>query len=155
MTAAQGSGDGGGGMGAAKSSSEPRPAAEVSSPSPERGNGSQRNSAMAAARRVAEFESVPVLIALILIVVFITSQHPDFFQWPQLKDVLQQSVYVGILAAGMSFLIAMRELDLSVGSQFGLTLIISALLMSHGTNPWLAVILGILLGGAMGLLNAI
>jgi ribose transport system permease protein len=55
----------------------------------------------------------------------------------------------------MAFLIAMREIDLSVGSMFGLTLISAALFMQHGMNPWLAAFLGILLGCAMGLINAI
>ena len=55
----------------------------------------------------------------------------------------------------MAFLISMREIDLSVGSMFGLTLISAALFMQHGMNPWLAALLGILLGGAMGAFNAL
>jgi ribose transport system permease protein len=55
----------------------------------------------------------------------------------------------------MAFLISMREIDLSVGSMFGLALVVSALLMQHGMNPWLAALLGVLLGAAMGLLNAV
>jgi ribose transport system permease protein len=122
-----------------ESSSEDRPGASLQS----------------AALRVVEFESNSVLIATIVIAVVIGVAHPNFFHWSQIKDVLQQSVYVGILAAGMAFLISMREIDLSVGSMFGLTLIISALLMKHGMNPWIAALVGIALGGAMGLLNAI
>ena len=38
---------------------------------------------------------------------------------------------------------------------FGLSLIVSALLIKHGMNPWLAGLLGVLLGCAMGLFNAI
>jgi ribose transport system permease protein len=49
----------------------------------------------------------------------------------------------------------MREIDLSVGSMFGLALIVSALLMKHGMNPWLAGLVGVLLGCAMGLFNAV
>src|SRR5258707_270384 len=127
MTAAQGSGDGGGGMSAA-SEQEAQPPEAASSPGP-RPSGSSSNKATALVKRVIEFESTSVLVALIALVAFISWQHPDFFEWASLKDVLQQSVYVGILAMGMSFLIAMREIDLSVGSMFGLTLIISALLM--------------------------
>ena len=81
--------------------------------------------------------------------------HPGFFQAGQIKDMLQSSVYVGVMAAGMAFLISMREIDLSVGSNFGLTLIASALLMKHGMDPWPAAVLGIVLGAAMGLFNAI
>jgi ribose transport system permease protein len=107
------------------------------------------------AGRVLDFESNSVLVATIVLAVAIGIIHPAFFHWGQIKDVLAQSVYVGILAAGMAFLISMREIDLSVGSVFGLTLISSALLMTHGMNPWLAALLGILLGGACGLVNAI
>jgi ribose transport system permease protein len=106
-------------------------------------------------RRVLEVESGSVLIATIALIVFIGVLHPDFLELGQLKDVVQNAAYVGIIAAGMAFLISMREIDLSVGSMFGLALVVSALLMQHGMSPWLAALLGVLLGGAMGLLNAI
>ena len=105
--------------------------------------------------RVLEFESNSVLVATIVLAIVIGVLHPGFFAWSQIKDVLSQSVYVGILAAGMAFLISMREIDLSAGSVFGLTLIIAALLMRGGMNPWLAAVVGILLGGGMGLVNAV
>jgi ribose transport system permease protein len=41
-------------------------------------------------------------------------------------EVVQNAAYIGIIAAGMAFLISMREIDLSVGSMFGLTLISAA-----------------------------
>src|SRR5215217_3422234 len=109
----------------------------------------------AAGGRAAEFESNSVLAATVLLALGIGVLHPEFFTWSQIKDVLAQSVYVGILAAGMAFLISMREIDLSVGSIFGLTLIVAALLMRDGMNPWLAAMLGILLGGGLGLVNAV
>jgi ribose transport system permease protein len=105
--------------------------------------------------RIVEFESNSVLVATVLLVVVIGVLHPDFFTWSQFRDVLQQSVFVGILAMGMSFLISMREIDLSVGSVFGLTLIISALFMSHGMDPWVAGLLAIPIGAACGLVNAV
>jgi len=108
-----------------------------------------------AGARVLELESNSVLVATVALAVVIGVLHPEFFAWEQIKDVLAQSVYVGILAAGMAFLLAMRELDLSVGSVFGLTLIASGLLMRDGMAPWLAALLGILLGGGAGLVNAL
>ncbi len=108
-----------------------------------------------AVKRTLEFESNSVLIATIVLAVVIAIAHPNFFAWTEIKNVLQQSVYVGILAAGMAFLISMREIDLSVGSMFGLTVIGTGLLMSHGMNPWIAALLGIGIGAACGLFNAI
>jgi ribose transport system permease protein len=107
------------------------------------------------ARRILEVESNSVLVATVALILFIGILHPDFLQWGQIKEVIQNAAYVGIIAAGMAFLISMREIDLSVGSMFGLSLITAAIFMQHGMNPWLAALLGILLGCAMGALNAV
>jgi ribose transport system permease protein len=48
----------------------------------------------------------------------------------------------------------MREIDLSVGSMFGLSVIVAALMMEHGWTPWLAALCGVLVGGALGAVNA-
>ena len=106
-------------------------------------------------RRALEVESNSVLVATIALIAFIGVMHPDFLSWGQLKEVVQNSVYVGIIAAGMAFLISMREIDLSVGSMFGLSLVVSALLIQGGMNPWIAGLIGVGLGCAMGLFNAV
>jgi ribose transport system permease protein len=106
-------------------------------------------------RRLLSVECLPVLIATLILVAIIGALKPAFLATANLHDVLQQSVYVAVLAAGLAFLIGMREIDLSVGSVFALTLIIGALFMQHGMNPWLAVVFAIGLGGVMGLINAL
>jgi ribose transport system permease protein len=113
------------------------------------------DAARVAFSRFMRVESLSVLVATLALGAFIGILHPDFFSSSQIRDVLQQSVYVAILAAGMCFLLAMREIDLSVGSIFGLTLIIAALLMQGGMNPWIAALVGIACAGGMGLVNAV
>jgi ribose transport system permease protein len=103
--------------------------------------------AAAAGRALVEAESATVLGATVALAVVIGVLHPDFLAWTQIRDVLAQSVYVGLLAGGMAFLISMRELDLSVGSVFGLSLVVAALLMRDGMDPWVA--------AALGLVNAL
>jgi ribose transport system permease protein len=104
---------------------------------------------------LAAVDSASVLAATIVLVLVIGAFHHDFLQLSNLLSILQESVYIGILAAGMSFLLAMRELDLSVGSNFGLSLVVGALLMQHGWAPWLAGLGAVVLGGLFGLLNAL
>jgi ribose transport system permease protein len=117
--------------------------------------GARRAKGRSALLRVLDFESNSVIVATIVLALAIGLSHSNFFSLDQIRDVLQQSVYVALLAGGMCFLLAMREIDLSVGSIFGLTLIISALLMHHGMNPYLAGLIGIALGAVMGLFNAL
>lgn len=122
---------------------------------PQTSRASDRGAAMRdLGRRALAVESNSVLVATIALILFIGIMHPDFLTWAQLKEVVQNSVYVGIIAAGMAFLISMREIDLSVGSIFGLSIVCSALLMQHGWNPWLAGLAGVVLAGGMGLVNA-
>jgi ribose transport system permease protein len=137
-------------------SSAPATEPAAGEPAPgEAGDGRRTGSARSGVARILEFESNSVLVATIVLAAGIGILHPNFFSLDQIRDVLQQSVYIAVLAAGMCFLLSMREIDLSVGSIFGLVLIISALLMHHGMNPWLAAVLGIGFGALMGLLNAI
>src|SRR3954471_15275496 len=49
--------------------------------------------------RALEVESGSVLVATLALAGVIGILHPEFFTWSQIKDVLAQSVYVGILAA--------------------------------------------------------
>ena len=106
-------------------------------------------------RRAVRAPSASVVTATLALVVVIGLLRPDYLQRSQILDVLQASTYVGLLAAGMAFLISMREIDLSVGSQFGLTLISVAILISNGWNTWVAAGAGILLGGVLGAVNAV
>jgi ribose transport system permease protein len=101
------------------------------------------------------WDAMGALIATIALVAITGLLRPEFLTVPQLLDVAQSAVYVGLLAGGLSFLLAMRELDLSVGSTFALTLTGSALLMQGGLNPWLAAGAGVVAGALLGLNNAI
>jgi ribose transport system permease protein len=100
-----------------------------------------------------EAQSNSVLIALALVLGLFAVTHPAFFSLSQIQIVLQSSVYVGVIACGMAFLIAMRQLDLSVSSILALTAGIAGLLMNQGWNPWLAALAALVCAGAMGLLN--
>jgi ribose transport system permease protein len=97
---------------------------------------------------------ISVLFATIVLIIVVGAIHPEFLTLGQLTDILQQSVYVALLAVGLSLLIAMREIDLSVGAILGLTLVSAALLMQLGIPPMIAGLLGILLGVLLGAVNA-
>ncbi|MGH3068521.1 MAG: ABC transporter permease [Streptosporangiaceae bacterium] len=108
-----------------------------------------------AARRLTDLESGSVIGATVVLVVVVGIFHHNFLSVTQLKQVAQQASFIALMAVGMSFLLAMREIDLSVGSMFGLTLIIGAVLIRGGMNPWLAALVCIAAGAGLGLVNAL
>ena len=98
---------------------------------------------------------IGVLIAIVLLVLVIGAIHPDFLAVSQLLDILNQATFAAILACGMAFLLAMRELDLSVGSTYGLTSLCAALLMHAGVPSWIGVVVGLVIGALLGLVNGL
>jgi ribose/xylose/arabinose/galactoside ABC-type transport system permease subunit len=79
----------------------------------------------------------------------------DFVQSDNLLEIARQSAYVGIMACGMVFPLAMREVDLSVGGTYALCIVAGAVLMRDGMSPWLAAPLAVALGGVLGFGNGL
>jgi ribose transport system permease protein len=98
---------------------------------------------------------IGVLIATLVLVIGIGMLHPRFLAPNQLVDILSQASFIAILACGMAFLLAMRELDLSAGSTYGLTSMGAALLIHAGVPSWFGAIGGLVIGALLGLTNGL
>ena len=94
------------------------------------------------------------LIALIVLVIALSFADDAFFTARNLSNLARQVTIIGIIAVGMTMVILIAGIDLSVGSVVGLSAIVVTLLMQLGLNVWLAV--GITLvgvGGVIGVWN--
>lgn len=121
-------------------------------------SGSDSAGARGALRRIfgrAVFDEIGVLVALLALIALIGAFNPQFLTFDSLVGLVRQSAFITIMAFGMVFLIAMRELDLSVGSIYAVTILGAAILMRDGTDPWLAAALGILIGAVLGATNGL
>jgi ribose transport system permease protein len=99
-------------------------------------------------------EETGVLGALIVLVIVISAIHPDFLQFHSITSVLRDSAFIGLMAFGMVYLLSMQELDLSVGSVFGLSALICAMFIRGGVDPWLAALITLVIAAGLGALNA-
>ena len=94
------------------------------------------------------------LVALVILVLFFSIADEAFFTPRNLTNLARQTTIVGIIAVGMTMVILINGIDLSVGSIVGLSAITVTLLMQAGVNIWLAVFLTLLLAGVLiGLWN--
>ena len=94
-----------------------------------------------------------VFIAMLLA---IGIPYPEFFSFGSVKTILRQSALVGIIAFGMVYLVAMIEIDLSVGGIFAVAGSLSALLIKfHHFDPWIAVAIALVAGTGLGALNGV
>ena len=76
-----------------------------------------------------------MLALAIIIAVALSLLSPYFLKTNNLLNLLDQSVVVGIVAIGMTFVILTGGIDLSVGSVVGLTGVILGLSLHHFSIP--------------------
>jgi ribose transport system permease protein len=105
-------------------------------------------------RRILRMEELGTALALVALVALIGAFHDEFLSTDVLLDTLRQAAFVAIVAYGMVFLLAMTEIDLSVGGIYAVSLILAAKWMSS-VDPFLAALLAIGVAVLMGLANGL
>lgn len=98
------------------------------------------------------FGVLSISVVFLVLFVFFSIQADAFFTANNLVNVLRQVAPTVIVAMAMTFVITTGAIDLSVGSIVGLTAASLALLAKTG-NPFLALVLTLLIGLAIGLIN--
>ncbi|MBM3312541.1 MAG: ABC transporter permease [Candidatus Aminicenantes bacterium] len=111
-------------------------------------------------RRPAKISSFLNLIAPFLgliLVLALFSALPEvqsrFLRWANIKAVATQSVIVALGALGMTVIIISGGIDLSAASSIALSSVIVAYAINAGASPGWAILLGVLTGGAVGMVN--
>jgi D-xylose transport system permease protein len=94
------------------------------------------------------------LIALIVLVIGLSFADDAFFTARNLSNLSRQVTIIGIIAVGMTMVILIAGIDLSVGSVVGLSAVVCTLLMQYGVPTFLAVPITLaVVGGGIGLWN--
>jgi ribose/xylose/arabinose/galactoside ABC-type transport system permease subunit len=92
-----------------------------------------------------------ILMALAVVILLNALLTPNFATWRNVEITLIQMVFVTLVAAGMTLVIATGGIDLSVGAVMGLASVVAVALLPYGLP---AVAAGCLLTGlAVGLVN--
>jgi len=103
----------------------------------------------------ATLQKLGPLIALVIMSVVLATLSADFLTVGNLLNVLRQVSINALIAFGMTFVILLGGIDLSVGSVLALSAALMAGLMGGGMNPVAATIVALATGAAMGLVNGL
>ncbi|MFF2481451.1 ABC transporter permease [Paenibacillus sp. NPDC058071] len=102
------------------------------------------------------WEQYSVLFALILLVVIASILSEYFLTVTNITNILRQVSIVGILSLGMTFVIILGGIDLSVGSVLALSgTVVMASQVTYSTSIPVSIILGLLCGLLIGLINGL
>jgi ribose transport system permease protein len=96
-----------------------------------------------------------LILSFLLLCVVLTLLSDRFLTVNNAVNVLRQSTINGIIAVGMTFVILTAGIDLSVGATLALSTVVTANLLQQGIPVLLAVLLGLVLGAAVGFLNGL
>ncbi|RYD03563.1 hypothetical protein N752_19340 [Desulforamulus aquiferis] len=94
-----------------------------------------------------------VLAALIALMVLFSFLSPHFLQTNNILTVLAQVSIIAILAYGMTFVLMIGEIDLSVGAIVALCGIVLGVMLSSGQGAVVSIIIVLLVGALAGLFN--
>lgn len=104
---------------------------------------------------LSRFEERGVVLALVAVFIAANFASPHFLNVDNLAGILQDITFLGLIAVGVSFALIAGEIDISVGSTYGLVSVITALAIHDGVSLPLAVVLGLVSGLAAGLVNGL
>ena len=95
-----------------------------------------------------------LLGATVVVFILFTALNKNFCSWRNIVNILVASSLVGLVAIGHTYLIIAGQNDLSPGSVAAFSGVLAALLVSYGMNLWLAFLITIAAGAAIGVFNA-
>jgi ribose transport system permease protein len=108
------------------------------------------------AKEILKYPEMLTLIGFLVLCIFFSITAESFLTADNVSNIIRQVSINGILAVGMTFVILTGGIDLSVGSVMALTgTIIAGMMINTGLPPIVAVLIGIVLGAALGYINGL
>jgi ribose/xylose/arabinose/galactoside ABC-type transport system permease subunit len=99
-----------------------------------------------------------VLLALVFLVVVVGISNPNFLSATNLNNIVSGNAYVAVAAIGMSMVILLGHIDVSVGALIGVLASVSGLLAVGGAPVWVAwcvpLVIGVVINTVVGVLVA-
>ena len=108
------------------------------------------------AKLILEKKETIVFLLLIVIFIALSIASPFFLTASNLKTTLLGMSSAGILVVGMTLVLVLGGIDLSVGSIMGFVCMLSAILhVNMGVNIWISSLIGFVIGIACGVINGV
>lgn len=98
----------------------------------------------------------PVSMILMLMAFMLFAEPARFFRISNFEIILLETALFMPMAVGMTFVIAQRGIDLSIGSVAALSALIMAFLIKqYGFSPYVGILLAIMIGATLGTINGL
>jgi ribose transport system permease protein len=106
-------------------------------------------------RQLLSARELGVAVALLVMCVYLSFAAPQFLNLENLLNIGRQVSLLGIMAVGATFVLISAEVDLSVGSIYALSGLVTGMLLVDNWSLIPALLAGLLIGGLSGLANGL
>jgi ribose/xylose/arabinose/galactoside ABC-type transport system permease subunit len=106
-------------------------------------------------KRMLASDSAAAVMALVVVLVSFSLLNDRFLTLLNINGIIVRASISAITGLGMTLIISMRALDLSVGSIMGFASIIAAALLAQGLPLPAVILAGLVVGCGLGLANAL
>ena len=107
-------------------------------------------------RFVTEYgHEILVAVAILVLLVGVGLYNPRFVSTRNLASIFSGNAYIAVAAIGMTMIIIIREIDLSIGALIGVLATISGTLAVSDAPVWMAWIVPILCGVAINMVTGL
>lgn len=97
-----------------------------------------------------------ILLIGVLLFLGFASQAPHFLELRTQLEILRVAAFTLLIGLPLTYLVIAGEIDLSIGSNYGLCSVLTArAIVEWGWNPWAAFVLAVATGGLIGLFNGV
>ncbi|TIM01607.1 MAG: ABC transporter permease, partial [Mesorhizobium sp.] len=102
--------------------------------------------------RLGSMREAGLIAIMLALCIAMTFASPHFLTWGNFRAMLMSFSIEGIVVVGMTILLIVGGIDLSVGSVVCFSMVVSGALFLMGLDPWTASLIGI---GASALIGAV
>jgi len=95
------------------------------------------------------------LVVLVVFCIIIAILNPRFLTVSNILNILRQTSINSVIATGMTFVILIGGIDLSVGSILAISGAVAASIISQGANAYIAILLALAVGAGLGAFNGL
>jgi ribose transport system permease protein len=102
---------------------------------------------------IKKFREGNLILIIVAVCAIMSILSPYFLTWENIKATILSFATDGIVVIGMTVILVLGGLDLSVGSVMCLAMVVAGKLFLYGVNPWVASVLAVIAAGLVGLIN--
>lgn len=104
-------------------------------------------------KKFLEARESAIFFAFLSIFVILTFATPHFIRITNLLNIGRQISFLGMMGIGLGIVIITGNIDLSIGSVYGLAAVVTALTMVKTGNSFISILFGVIAGTSVGLAN--